>query len=199
VQLVQETGTESVIRIVGDALDLEQRERDARFQPHPSLALGVYGFSPLEVARAYAVFPNMGEKVSPISVLRVEDEHGDTLLDNEGEARKDRTLADLSGGLEVIKRSTAETLNGMMGDVLKKEGTAYRAVTTAGLAIDGAGKTGTTNDYTDAWFVGYTRDVLAAVWVGFDDPRYSLGEGMAGGVVAAPIWANFMKKALWRQ
>ncbi len=86
-----------------------------------------------------------------------------------------------------------------MSDVLKKEGTAYRAITTSGLVIDGAGKTGTTNDYTDAWFVGYTRDVLAAVWVGFDDPRYSLGEGQAGGVVAAPIWASFMKKALWRE
>jgi membrane peptidoglycan carboxypeptidase len=54
-------------------------------------------------------------------------------------------------------------------------------------------------DYTDAWFVGYTSDVLAAVWVGFDDPKYTLGDGQAGGVVAAPIWAGFMKKALWRQ
>jgi penicillin-binding protein 1A len=199
VQLVQDTGPEPIIRIVGDALDMEKREREERLQPHLSLALGVYSFSPLEVARAYSIFPNMGEKVFPLSVLRVEDSRGDLLVDNEGEAKKGKTLEDLSGDLMVIKRSTAATLNGMMSEVMRKEGTAYRAVTTSGLVIEGAGKTGTTNDYTDAWFVGYTRDVLAAVWVGFDDPKYSLGDGQAGGVVAAPIWASFMKKALWRQ
>jgi penicillin-binding protein 1A len=199
VQLVQDTGPEPVIAIVGDALDMEKREREERLQPHLSLALGVYSFSPLEIARAYSIFPNMGEKIFPLSVLRVEDGKGDRLVDNEGEVKKGKTLEDLSGNLRVIKRSTAATLNGMMGDVLKKEGTAYRAITTSGLVIEGAGKTGTTNDYTDAWFVGYTRDVLAAVWVGFDNPKYSLGDGQAGGVVAAPIWASFMKKALWRE
>jgi 1A family penicillin-binding protein len=199
VQLVQDTGPEPVIDIVGDALDMDKREREERFQPHLSLALGVYSFSPLEIARAYSIFPNMGEKVFPLSVLRVEDASGSVLVDNEGEVKKGKALEDLSGNLRVIDRSTAATLNGMMSDVLKKEGTAYRAITTSGLVIEGAGKTGTTNDYTDAWFVGYTRDVLAAVWVGFDNPKYSLGEGQAGGVVAAPIWASFMKKALWRE
>jgi penicillin-binding protein 1A len=199
VQLVQDTGPEPIIRIVGDALDMDKREREERLTPHLSLALGVYSFSPLEVARAYAIFPNAGEKVFPLSVLRVEDSGGGLLVDNEGEAKKGRTVEDLSGDLAVIKRSTAATLHEVMREVMKKEGTAYRAIATSGLVVEGAGKTGTTNDYTDAWFVGYTSDVLAAVWVGFDDPKYSLGEGQAGGAVAAPIWASFMKKALWRQ
>jgi penicillin-binding protein 1A len=87
----------------------------------------------------------------------------------------------------------------MLTGVLKRGGTGYRAVQGSGFPIEASGKTGTTNDFTDAWFVGYTENVAAAVWVGFDDPAFSLGEGQAGGVVAAPIWVEFIGRALWRE
>jgi penicillin-binding protein 1A len=199
VQLTQEVGPDAVIGVLGSALGMKGEEARERFKPHLSLALGVYSFSPLEIARAYAIFPNMGEKVYPLSVLRVEDEDGNVLIDNEGEAKKGKIVKNLDDDLRVIKRSTAETMVAMMGDVLKRDGTAYRAIVSSGLIVVGGGKTGTTNDYTDAWFIGFTKDIVAAVWVGFDDPRFSLGDGQAGGVVAAPIWANFLKKALWRE
>jgi len=196
VQLVQETGPEPVIRIISDALDLEEEEAQKRFQPFLSLALGVYSFSPLEFARAYSIFPNGGEKVFPHAIIKVEDKEGRVILDVDGELRKRRTEYDLENRLRVIRFETAEKINELLRGVLKEGGTAHEAMVSSGLNIEGYGKTGTTNNYTDAWFIGYTRDIVVAVWVGFDDPSYSLGEGQAGGVVAAPIWAEFMKRSM---
>jgi penicillin-binding protein 1A len=198
VQLAQETGSEKIIKLIGNALDLEREQILRRFKPYPSIALGVYSFSPLEVVRAYAIFPNHGEKIFPISILRVEDTAGMVVLDNEGEQKKAETVYDLYDNLQIIEKGTAETINTMLKEVIKRGGTAYQAILASGLVIEGSGKTGTTDNYTDAWFIGYTEDMVTAVWVGFDDPRHSLGKGQAGGIVAAPIWASFMKQALWR-
>jgi len=198
VQLLQQVGPEEVINVVGKALDFDEEEIAERFEVYPSIALGVYSFSPLEIARAYAIFSNRGEKVFPVAVLRVEDERGELLLDNQGSLKKKRTEYDLNNNLRVLTLETAETVKGMLGEVMKKGGTAHQAVSSVGLSRIAYGKTGTTDDYTDAWFIGFDRNIIAAVWVGFDDPSHTLGKGQAGGVVSAPIWANFMKLALWR-
>jgi penicillin-binding protein 1A len=199
VQLVQRIGPEPVIRIVGRALDLDDAEIEERFKPYYSLALGVYSFSPLEFARAYALFPNGGEKVFPHAVTRIVTSRGVVLIDNEREIRKMITEYDLENKLQVLRPQTAQEIDRLLAQVVKKGGTAYRAVLSSGLAVEAAGKTGTTNEYTDAWFAGYTPELLAVVWVGFDDPVFRLGVGQSGGVVAAPIWAEFMKRALWRE
>jgi penicillin-binding protein 1A len=196
VQLLQKVGPESVIPIIGDALDMDEDERDKRFKPFLSAALGVYSFSPLEFAQAYAVFSNGGEKVIPYSVRRVEDSNGRVLIDNEGRMKKLRLEYDLQDRLRVVSPRTAELIDSLLHSVLQKGGTGYRAVRSSGLPVEAAGKTGTTNDYTDAWFVGYYDDLVAAVWIGYDDPSHTLGEGQAGGVVSAPIWANFISRAL---
>ena len=199
VQLLQQTGSESVIDLIGDALDLNEQQIEERFKPYVSIALGVYSFSPLEFARAYAIFPNGGEKVFPYAVTRVENSRGAVILDNEREVRKIVTEYDLEGTLRVLEADVASQINDMLRLVTKRGGTAYRAVQASGMTVEAAGKTGTTNNYTDAWFVGYNERVLAAVWVGYDDPSHVLGFGQAGGVVAAPIWTEFMKRALWRE
>lgn len=199
VQLIQEVGPERVAALVSDALDLGEDARERRFEPFLSAALGVYSFSPLEFLQAYAVFPNRGEKSFPRAVIRVEDQEGAVLIDEERELSKRRSVYDLEEKLRVIRPETAAAISSMLSGVLKKGGTAYRAVRSTGLAVEASGKTGTTNDYTDAWFVGYTGNLAAAVWIGFDDPGYSLGEGQTGGVVAAPIWVEFMARALWRE
>ena len=199
VQLLQQTGPEPVIDIIGTALDLNKRQVEERFKPYLSIALGVYSFSPLEFARAYSIFPNGGEKIFPYAVTRVENNRGTVLIDNEREVRKIVTEYDLEDKLRVIGAETAHQINDMLLLVTKNGGTAYRAVQASGLPVEAAGKTGTTNNYTDAWFVGYTEGVLAAVWIGYDDPSHVLGLGQTGGVVAAPIWAEFMKRALWRE
>jgi len=198
VQLAQEVGLEKVTKIIGRALDLNQDEIKKRFKPYPSLALGVYSFSPLEVVRAYSIFPNQGEITFPISILWVKDKNGNVILDNERSIKKLKVSYDLNNNLRIIKEQTAATVNSMLGEVLKKGGTAYKAIISSGLTVDASGKTGTTNNYTDAWFIGYTKNLISAVWIGYDDPAYSLGEGKSGGRVAAPIWANFMKRAIWR-
>jgi len=199
VQLVQEVGPERVAQLIGRAIDLDEREARERFKPYLSLALGVYSFSPLEFARAYAIFPNNGEKVFPYAVTRVENSRGRVIIDNERNIRKMVTEYDLENRLKVISPETARKVDQMLTQVVKKGGTAYRAVVSSGLTIEAAGKTGTTNEYTDAWFAGYSREMLAVVWVGYDDPANTLGIGQSGGVVAAPIWAEFMKRALWRE
>ncbi|HHE65408.1 MAG TPA: carboxypeptidase, partial [Bacteroidetes bacterium] len=135
----------------------------------------------------------------PYSVKKVVNSRGEVILDNEKKIKKLKVKYDLQNKLNVIRTSTANTINNMLKKVLEKGGTAYWAVKSSGLKIKACGKTGTTNRYTDAWFVGYTEDILAVVWVGYDNPEYSLGKGQSGGVVAAPIWANFMKSILWRE
>ncbi len=96
--------------------------------------------------------------------------------------------------LKVLRPSPPQTaflITSMMEDVISY-GTGMRAA----IGRPAAGKTGTSNDYKDAWFVGYTPQLVGCVWVGFDDMRKSLGRGEVGGRTAAPIWANFMKNAL---
>jgi penicillin-binding protein 1A len=202
VQLCQQTGTEEIINLIGNALSLGPEEARLRFKPFPSAALGVYSFSPLEIATAYSIFPNGGKKVIPVSVLKVEYSNGNVIIN-------ENALIDnlnKSGKVKpVITKSTSGMINEILEGVLHEGGTAYSAVLSSvsspeslsGSIPKWRGKTGTTNDYADAWFIGYDDTVITAVWLGFDDPSNNLGEGQSGGVVAAPIWMEFMKKILY--
>ncbi len=141
-----------------------------------TLALGSLSVTPLELALTYCVFANGGLKVKPIAVKYVLDAQGTVIEDNEPEAE------------QVISSATAFLITSMMEDVVRR-GTGWRA---KALGRPVAGKTGTTNEYRDAWFVGYTAHLTAAVWVGFDDTR-SLGSLETGARAASPIWVRFMK------
>jgi penicillin-binding protein 1A len=144
-----------------------------------SLALGVGDVSPLDMTNAFGVFANEGIWVEPISILRIEDRNGNVLEDNVPETR------------EAISEGVAFIMADMMEDVLDG-GTA--SVIRQWFHRPAAGKTGTTQDFTDAWFVGYTPQLSAGVWVGFDDPRIKFGGWYGqGGKAAAPIWGRFMK------
>lgn len=141
-----------------------------------TLALGSLSVSPMELALCYSVFAHEGMKVKPIAIKYVTDSMGTVLESNEPEAE------------EAISPQTAFLVTSMMEDVVKY-GTGWRA---KALGRPVAAKTGTTNDYRDAWFVGYTSNLLAAVWVGFDDMR-SLGNQETGARAASPIWVQFMQ------
>ncbi|MFZ7124911.1 MAG: penicillin-binding protein 1A [Desulfobacterales bacterium] len=143
-----------------------------------SIALGSSGVSLLELVNAYAVFANQGYHVDPVFVTRIEDREGQIIE----ELHPDRE--------KVIEKTTAYILTSMMESVVK-EGTGRR-VKALGRPV--AGKTGTTNNLYDAWFVGYTPDYITGVWVGFDDEG-SLGRGETGSKAATPIWLEFMKRA----
>ncbi|WP_447974587.1 penicillin-binding protein 1A [Nitrospira sp. Kam-Ns4a] len=144
-----------------------------------SLALGSSSVTLLELTSAYGVFANQGLRLEPYAIVRVQDAAGEVL---------EQTLFEPK---QVIAKETAYLLTDMLKDVIQR-GTGQLAKT---IERPIAGKTGTTNDYTDAWFIGYTPNLAAGVWVGFDDLR-TLGETESGAHAALPIWVEFMTEAL---
>jgi penicillin-binding protein 1A len=144
-----------------------------------SLALGSSGLSLLEIVRAYSVFANQGELIEPNFITRIEDRDGRVIFENKAEPTR------------VIEKSTAYIITHLLKEVVQ-HGTGWRV---RALKRPVAGKTGTTNNLYDAWFVGYTPRYVTGVWVGFDQEQ-SLGKKETGSRAASPIWLNFMKQAL---
>lgn len=153
---------------------------DAQLDPYPSLALGSASIPLLEMTSAYSVFANNGIRVDPFYITKIVDRDGRVL---------EETLVHKE---EVLSPQTAYVMTSMLQSVVEN-GTGH-GVRTRGFTRPCAGKTGTTNDYTDAWFIGFTPQMITGVWVGFDELR-SMGRGMVGGVIALPIWTEFMKQA----
>lgn len=148
--------------------------------PSPVAALGVATATPLEMATAFAAFATLGERPEPRFVLRVEDQDGEVLWAREPARTR------------VMAPDVAYVLTDMLRDVVDY-GTG-RAVRSVGYHGPAAGKTGTTSDATDVWFVGYTPELVGAVWVGHDQVR-PLPRGATGGGVAAPVWGRILARA----
>jgi len=147
--------------------------------PYESLALGAGDVSPLEMTAAFGIFANHGVYVEPNSILRIDDKDGNTIEENMPLRR------------EVLSEETSFIMTSMLQGVVD-EGTGTRI--RQYFHLPAAGKTGTTNDFADAWFVGYTPHISAGVWVGFDNKtvHFTNWDGQ-GGRAAAPIWGRFMK------
>ena len=171
VDLQQRVGTGAVLRLASDA-------GLSNLPDVPSLALGTGLVSPLELASAYTIFPDAGERVEPRALLSVTDAQGQEVYAED--VHKHR----------VLSAPVSYQMLTMLRDVVDR-GTAAQART---LGVRGAvgGKTGTTDEYHDAWFVGFSSSVVAAVWVGFDTPA-PIGREAYAARVAVPIWADFMK------
>ena len=149
-----------------------------KVQPYPAVSLGAFEATPLELATAYNILANMGLKVVPTTVLEVKDEKGTTLEQHYPKsprvARAESTFLVVNMMRSVINNGTAAAARSM------------------GFTADAAGKTGTTNDLRDAWFAGFTPDLLCVVWIGFDD---NTPTGLSGAKAALPLWVDFMKGA----
>ncbi len=148
-------------------------------QPYPSIALGVFEATPYEIATAYTIFPNGGLERPLRHLMRVMS------------GGKDVTKKPKAGVREIARPETTYLVTDMMRDVLDT-GTAA-AARSMGFTLDAAGKTGTTNDQRDAWFVGFTPELLTVVWVGLDDNQPL---GLTGARAALPIWVEYMTRAL---
>ncbi len=148
-------------------------------KPFPSIALGVFEATPLEIATAYTIFPNLGVERKLRHIMRV----------TSGDA--DITRVEKAEPKVVARPDTTYLVTDMLRTVVN-QGTGAGA-RSAGFTLDAAGKTGTTNDLRDAWFVGFTPELLTVVWVGFDDNQVV---GLSGAQAALPIWTQFMKGAL---
>ena len=153
---------------------------ESRLPAVASLALGTGGVTLLELTSAYGVFANQGIAVGPHVIVRVEDHDGREVW------------GDLAGRHQAVTPATAYLMSSMLSDVITS-GTATGARAT-GFKLPAAGKTGTTDNYTDAWFIGYTPHLVAGVWFGMDKPAPIMNRGFAA-VVAVPAWAEFMKQA----
>jgi penicillin-binding protein 1A len=146
----------------------------------PSLALGAGDVTLMSLTSAYGAFADHGMVRKPVLIRRVQDSDGNILFNEAGESHR------------AVSEATAFLMSSMLADVINA-GTAYRA-RQSGFVLPAAGKTGTTNDYVDAWFVGFTPHLITGVWIGFDQPATIISNGYAG-ELAVPIWANFMKTA----
>jgi len=145
-----------------------------------SLALGTGGVTLLELTSAYGVFANQGVAVSPHLIVRVENQEGHSIWD------------DAQAPRQAVTPATAFLMSSMLADVVTS-GTATGA-RAAGFKLPAGGKTGTADDFTDAWFIGYTPHLVTGVWFGMDKPTPIMNRGFAA-VVAVPAWTDFMKQA----
>jgi len=151
----------------------------AKVQPYPAVALGAFEATPLELSTAYNILASGGLKMEPVTVVAVADEKGRTLEQHSQAPQR------------VVRAESAFIVTNMLRSVLDS-GTAAGA-RAMGFQAPAAGKTGTTNDMRDAWFAGYTPDLLCVVWVGFDD---NSPLNLSGARAALPVWVEFMKGAL---
>jgi penicillin-binding protein 1B len=150
---------------------------ESKLQPYPSISLGSFEVTPLEIAYAYSAFANLGVKSEPVTILAV--------VRRDGELLETRNLK--------MKRVAPASVCYVMNDVLKdvfKYGTAGRA-RSLGFEHEYAGKTGTTSNYRDAWVIGYSPRILSLVWIGFDDGHSTR---LAGGDACLPIWTRHMNR-----
>lgn len=169
IRLLQEVGTAPVISIA------RKMGITSRLNPYLSLALGAESLSLLEAVSAYTVFPNLGIRINPIAVTSIEDYEGN-ILENTVEEKR-----------QVISPEAAYTMTNLLSFVVSR-GTAKSVIIPD---IPEAGKTGTTNDFKDAWFIGFTPEFTAGVYIGYDDNTISLGKKQTGGSVAGPVWKYF--------
>ncbi len=172
IQVLRDVGIHNVITYA------RQAGLENRLSPVPALAIGACEATPYEMARAYSIFPAGGRKVEPFFIERIFDKNG-------------RALEEHSPAEEqVLSPQVAYVMADMMRSVIT--GGTGASIPGRGFDRIAGGKTGTTNDYSDAWFVGYTPQITCAVWVGVDERR-SMGHGVTGSRGAIPIWVPTMK------
>ncbi len=151
-----------------------------------SMFIGSASVIPLEMASAYTAFASLGTQAAPRAILRVEDSRGNIVW----EPQTRRT--------QIIDKEHMYLVTNMMRDVIRR-GTAFGAIwARGGFHQEAAGKTGTTNDGTDVWFVGFTPDLVTAVWIGFDQPK-KIKANAQGGLLAGPAWARYMNEIYERR
>jgi penicillin-binding protein 1A len=173
VQMLQEIGIPAAVRYA-------ERLGIGSVPSVPSLALGSGEVTLMSMTAAYAAFANKGMLPTPTFIRRVETADGQVLFDSHEPPKR------------AVSEGTAFLMANMMADVINS-GTAWTARRT-GFTLPAAGKTGTTNDYHDAWFVGFTPKLVAGVWIGYDQPRTIVNGGYAA-ELAVPLWARFMMAA----
>ena len=180
-------------------LGISKEELPTRaFVPGYPIGLGVCSVRPIEMARAYAIFANGGKEVTPMAIRTVEDKNGNVILTPELDIRKEQTAK--GDKIQVISPQTAFVMTKLLEQTVNGGGTLagqkgkfeYKAANGRSYRMPAAGKTGTTQNWADAWTCGFTPYYAAAFWFGFDKPGQSLGLNITGSTLAGYAWGDFM-------
>ncbi|MBN2873755.1 MAG: PBP1A family penicillin-binding protein [Spirochaetales bacterium] len=203
VKVLDGIGFDAAINRASALLDITDEEQIRRTFPrlYP-LALGVIGVSPIGMARAFSVFANQGREVTPIAIRSIEDRSGRPILEPEKDLRAEQKKK--GSAIQVVSPQNAYVMTDLLKRVVKEGTLSYP--TSSGQSftqtdpdgkrytIPAAGKTGTTQNWADAWTVGFTPYMTTAIWFGFDRPGNSLGVSQSGAAIAGIAWSNYMKE-----
>lgn len=204
VRVMDTIGFDAAIERAQALLGISDEELPSRgFNKVLPLALGVCSVRPIEMARAFAIFANQGKEVEPIAIRTVEDRNGNIILNPERTLRIEQQQK--GSKIQVISPQTAYIMTNMLEQTVKQGtlrngagwGTRFRYTDKNGKTynIPAAGKTGTTQNWADAWAVGYTPYITTAVWFGFDIPGQSLGTKLTGSTLSGVAWGEYMRIA----
>ncbi|MDC7226687.1 MAG: PBP1A family penicillin-binding protein [Spirochaetales bacterium] len=194
IQVLEGIGFDAAIERISRMTGLYDKRNDEVLFPRGfPLGLGVTALAPINMARAFATFPNQGKEVEPIAIISVEDRQGNIVLEPEKERLREKQKN--NGEDQIMTPQEAYIMTDMLQSTVEYGTLANRRRYVGG--FDGmpmAGKTGTTQNWQDAWTVGFSPYYTTAVWFGFDTPGTSLGRGLTGATAAGPYWALYMKE-----
>ena len=191
VRIAEKLGMTTVIKYFAKLLKFEGDNINARIPRNLSIALGSFEVSPFELTRAYAIIANGGKDVIPFSIRYIKDQDGNVLENDEEKIKETLNKERQDGKIQILRPETAQVMISMLRSVIE-HGTGR----SADIGIPAAGKTGTTNNWKDAWFIGFVPKLTTGVWIGYDKMGLSLGAGQTGGVICAPVWASYMRKVM---
>jgi penicillin-binding protein 1A len=192
-EVLEMVGFNSAIKTASSLLGITAPEQVARIFPRKyPLGLGIISVAPIQMARAFAAFANQGREVVPIGVRYIENRNGAIILEPEKELRERQR--DKGQAAQLVSSQTAYIMTNILQSTIDWGTLAGARNRVGGFNnMPMAGKTGTTQNWSDIWTVGYSPYYTTAVWFGFDQPGNSLGVSQTGAVSAGPVWGNFMK------
>ena len=192
-QVLDGIGFDTAIERASHLLGMEDQADDRVLFPRGfPLGLGITAVSPLKMARAFATFPNQGRAVEPMAITSVLNRNGETIINPEQDRIRNQKHGD--GGEQILSPQAAYVMVDLLQSTVDFGTLKYRRINVGGFDnMPMAGKTGTTDNWGDAWTVGFSPYYTSAIWFGFDTPGNSLGRELTGATAAGPVWAEYMK------
>ena len=193
VQVLDKTGYDTPFSYIQKALSIPDSEMEKRFGKTLSFALGAYELSPIENAALQSILINGGNLIIPYGIKTVKDYNGNIIWNNESEI-SERLISERESTGKIIDEAAARITISMLEGVREPDSSVYWLIKKYGINFPCAGKTGTSSNYVDAWFIGYNQDMVTAIWIGNKTGSVSLGSGRSASGVAAPVWAEYISE-----
>jgi len=192
-QVLDGIGFDAAIERASRLLGMEDKADDRALFPRGfPLGLGITAVSPLKMAKAFATFPNQGKAVEPMAITSVQNRDGEIIINPEQDRIRNQKHGD--GSEQILSQQAAYIMVDLLQSTVDFGTLRYRRINVGGFdEMPMAGKTGTTQNWGDAWTVGFSPYCTTAIWFGFDTPGNSLGRELTGATAAGPVWAEYMK------